>query len=645
MTKKIYLFLLSSCLLNGIVNAQTLFTYGNNQVSKQEFLRAYNKNKTAVTDKQQALKDYLELYGKFKLKVQAAKEMKLDTLQQLNYDLQNFRTQVEEGYLNDDKGIDALLDEAIARSQKDIHLLHFYVALSNKMPAADTVKAHKAMEEVREELIKGKTDYDELVNEITAEFLPIKGSDLGFITALQIPYTFENIAYSLKPGGVSKVIRTKTGLHIFKNEEEKPSAGRWKVAQILLAIPPEVDGVTLKKAEKLADSIYNTLKAGADFAETAKRLSDDKLTYMIGGEMPEFGTGKFDLPFEKAIFSLKNDGDITKPIFTRYGFHIVKRLQQKPTPIGRSDDNFVYTLKQQLLQDARVEIPKANFTKQVLVKTGFKKNTAIKENDLFAFADSVSENKIVGNYPINKKTIFSFAKLNVIGSDWLNFVKDYKLNNDVYKGETNKELYAKYINTAAIEYYRKHLEEFNDDFKYQMQEFKEGNMLFEAMERNVWSLAASDSIGLVKFYATNRQQYKWAESATIILFNCNSEKSANEAIAALQNGKNWKAIADASEGNLQADSGRYEITQIQLPPNTTLKEGLVTTPLLSTTDNTASFIKVLQTHPANTLRSFEEAKGLVINDYQNYLEEQWIAALKKKNPIKVNETVFKSLVD
>ena len=627
-----------------VLPAQTLFTYGTNQVSKQEFLRAYNKNKTEVKDKQQALKEYLDLYAKFKLKVQAAKEMKLDTLQQLNYDVQNFRTQVEEGYLNDEKGIDQLLDEALARSQKDIHLLHFYIAISNKMAAADTIKAKKAMEEVREDLLKGKTDYDELVNEISAEFTKIKGTDIGYITALQIPYQFENVAYSLKPGGVSKVIRTKTGLHVFKNEGEKPSAGRWKIAQILLAVPPNVDAVTLKKIEHIADSLYNSLQAGADFAEMAKKLSDDKLTYMIGGEMPEFGTGKYDLPFETAVFALKNDGDITKPIFTGYGFHIVKRLQQKPTPIGRTDENFVYTIKQQLLQDARANIPKANFTKQVLAKIGFKKNTAVKDEVLYQYADSVVESKTVGNYPINSKPIFSFTQLQVKGSDWLNFVKDYKLNNDVYKGESNKELLEKYINTAGIEYYRKHLEEFNDDFKYQMQEFKEGNMLFETMERNVWSRAANDSIGLMHFYTTHATQYKWAASASVYLFNCNSDKVANEAAVALQNGKSWKTIADESEGKIQADSGRYELSQIQLAPGSIIKEGTITKPLVNTSDFTASFVKILQLYPANAPRSFDEAKGLVINDYQNYLEEQWLTELKKKNPIKINEAVFNSLL-
>src|SRR6187431_2601203 len=107
--------------------SQTLFTYGPYPVGKEEFLRAYNKNKTPVTDKEQSLREYLDLYAKFKLKVRTAQDQRLDTLQQLEYDLQNFRSQVAEGYMNDEKEMNAMIDEAIQRSQKDIHLLHFSV--------------------------------------------------------------------------------------------------------------------------------------------------------------------------------------------------------------------------------------------------------------------------------------------------------------------------------------------------------------------------------------------------------------------------------------------------------------------------------------------------------------------------------------
>lgn len=623
--------------------SQTLFTYGTNAVSKDEFLRAYNKNKTPVADKEKAYREYLDLYSKFKLKVKAAYEMKLDTLPSLKYDIQNFRSQVEESYLNDEGRVNMLVDEAFQRSQKDIHLLHFYVNINSNMIPADTVKANKAIEKIRQRLLAGETTYDKIVSEVSDELIPVKGKDLGYITAFTVPYDIESLVYELKPGGVSAVRRTKSGLHVFKNADERKSAGRWKVAQILFAVPPTADDFQKTRIKDLADSVYTLVQQGGNFAELAKKFSDDRITYLTGGEMAEFGTGKFEMPFEKAVFALQKDGDITKPIFTGYGYHIVKRLQQKPVPSDKTDEAFMASLKQQVAQDARINVAKTSFIKTVMNKTGFKKNPAVKDEQLFKYADSVVATKEVGNYPINKTVLFSFAKSKVTGADWLHFVKDYKLNTDVYKGENNKALLEKYINTVALEYYRKHLEEYNDEFKYQMQEFKEGNMLFEVMERSVWSKAANDSTGLKKYYDAAKAKYKWDASASVLLFNANSIEAANEAAAALKSGKPWKDIAEQSEGKIQADSGRYEINQLQLPAGTTAAPGLITPSQLNETDNTASFIKVLQLYPEGQQRSFEEARGLVINDYQTELEEKWVAELKKKYPVKVNEALFKTL--
>jgi peptidyl-prolyl cis-trans isomerase SurA len=624
--------------------SQPLFTYGPNQVNKDEFLRAYNKNKTPVTDKEQSLREYLDLYIKFKLKVKEAKVLKLDTLQQMQYDIQNFRGQLEEGYLNDEKSVTTLLDEVFERSQKDIHLLHFSVLFNTKMNAEDSIKAYKAINEAREELLKGKTNYDELVDDIKEKITPIKGTDMGYITAFSLPYNIETLVYNLKPGEVTKVYRTKSALHIFKNTEERQGAGKWKVAQVLLAIPPNVSGPALKEIEKRADSIYELLQQGADFAELAKKYSDDRLTYQNGGELQQFGTGKYELPFEKAVFALKKDGDYTKPIFTGYGFHIVKRLQQHPIPTDKMDETYMAELKELLIKDKRINIAKDIFTKDIMAKTGFKRNAVVKAQQLFRYADSVAANGKIKNYPINKLMIFSFTKSNVTGRDWLNFIKDYKLNTDVYKGETNEALLDKYISTATIEYYRKHLEEFNEDFKYQQDEFKEGNMLFEIMERKIWSKASNDSIGLKKYYNENKAKYQWAESADTYLFNCNTAKTADEATAALHAGKNWKQIAEESDGKIQVDSGRYELTQLQVPAGAVLNENTITTPLLNAGDNTSSFVKIIKLYPASQQRSFDEARGLVINDYQNFLEAQWIETLKKKYPVKVNEPVFQSLL-
>lgn len=624
--------------------SQTVFTYGESQVGKDEFLRAYNKNKTPVADKEKSLREYLDLYIKFKLKVKAAQDIRLDTLRQLKYDMLNFSSQIEEGYLNDEKSTNALLDEAIKRSQKDIHLIHFYIPFNATTTSADSAKAIKVMNAVVENLKKGFTDYMGIANTASENNVTVTAKDIGYVTALTLSYAIENIVYNLKPDGVSSIYHAKNGLHVFKNVGERVSVGKWKIAQILFAIPPDVTAEQLKATEKTADSVYKLLAAGADFTTLAKKYSEDRLTAASGGELAEFGTGKYELNFETNVFALQHDGDISKPFFTSYGYHIVKRLQQHPIPTDRSDETFTYALKQQIEKDARSNAAKESFIKDITVKTGYKRNAAVKDADLFRYADSVTLNKTVGNYPIKNKIIFSFTKATIKGSDWLNFVKDYKLNRDVYKGESNAALLDKYVSTTILEYYRKHLDEYNADFKYQMKEFKEGNMLFEIMERKVWGKASSDSIGLQKYYNAHKEKYLWGSSAVVILFNCNDTTQAREAIEALKKGKDWKEITAQSEGKIQSDSGRYELSQLQLPANATIAPGYISMPVLNSGDNTPVFVKVLQLFPANQQRNFNEARGLVINEYQNYLEEKWIAELKRRYLVKVNETVFQSLL-
>lgn len=641
--KKMYLLIAFTICATPIFS-QILFTYGGIAVDTAEFLRAYNKNKLPVADKEKSLREYVQLYARFKLKVQAAKELKLDTLQQLRYDLQNFGSQVQDTYLNDNKSVDALIDEAFERSRKDIHLLHFFVPLTIKPTLADSLHAYQIINAVPEEFKNAASDNFFQTKKLSESYVPLQLSDLGYITVFSLPYAIENLVYNIKPGSFTKVYHTKTGLHIFKNIEERKSIGKWSIAQILLSIPPDADQVAILEIKRKADSVYALLKGGANFEALAKKISEDRLTAATGGELPSFGSGKFDVAFEAKILELKKDGDILKPFISSYGFHILKRLQQIDNPAAITDESYRNTLKQQVEKDARINVAKANFVKDILVKIGFKRNLLVKDAVLFKYADSISSTKMLGKYPINNKIIFSFVKKNYSGADWLNFIKDYKLNADVFKGESNAALLDKFISISATDYYRKNLTTYNADYKYQLQEFKEGNMLFEIMERNVWSKAANDSVGLKKYYDAHKTKYVWDSSATVLLFNCSDTGIAKKAIASLKNGMNWKAIAEQSNGKIQADSGRFEIAQLQITDTEKLEAGYISKPLLNSGDNTTSFIKVLLIFPTKQQRNFAESRGLIINDYQSFLEEKWLEQLKKRYPVIVNERVFKTLL-
>ncbi len=283
-------------------------------------------------------------------------------------------------------------------------------------------------------------------------------------------------------------------------------------------------------------------------------------------------------------------------------------------------------------------------TKEILVKIKYKKNPAVNDELLCLYADSAAYSKENLKYPIAKEVVFSIAGNPVKAAEWLNFAKEYKLNKDLYKDESNKALLEKFINTTAITYYRKHLEEYNDDFKYQMEEFKEGNLFFEIMEKKVWNKSSNDPVALKEYYNANKDHFLWVESADVILINARSYAYADYASENMKKGKYWQSIAEASEGMIQGDSARYEIAQLPIKPRTKLTEGSILEIVRNNADNSASFVKVLKIYPAKLQRNFDEAKSLVINEYQKQLEDNWMNELVKKYPVRVNTTVFQSLL-
>jgi peptidyl-prolyl cis-trans isomerase SurA len=642
--KSILLLFCLSCSAAAL-NAQTLFTYGNHAVDKQEFLRAYEKNKSVTDSKAQAVKEYVDLYLKFKLKVQAAKDLRLDTMPQLKSEIQSFRAQIEENYMSNDKAVNELVNEAVAHAEKDLHVIHFFTALNTNTP--DSAKAVNDIQQAYADLSDSRIVYKNVLTDIPQKFSSIKASDIGYITAFTLPYEFEKIIYALKAGSVSQPYRSKKGLHLFKVLDERSNPGKWKIAQILLAVPPgnEPSGSIL--LQQKADSIYLQLNTGADFADMAKKYSDDKLTYLSGGQLTEFTTGRYQSDFENQVFKLVKDGEISKPFLTEYGFHIVKRLSVKPLPAYKNDAAFLYEIKQKVQEDYRINTAKELFTKSILKSVLYKRNITVKDAELFRYADSVALNPF--NYqnkrfPVNNKAIYSFAKNILTGKDWLQFVATYKTNTDLNKPETNAVLLEKFVTAKSVEYYKNHLEYYNPEFRNQMEEFKEGNLLFEVMERKVWSSAANDNNGLKKYYQQHQDKYAWATSADVLIFSCTNKKRAEESLTALQGGKDWKIIARQDPSAVQIDSGRYELSQIALPEGAVPLEGMITPIVVNATDSTAGFVKIIKIHPANEQRSFEEARGLVINDYQNLLEEKWILELKRKYPVKINEKVLETLV-
>ena len=626
------------------LSAQSLFTIDHTGVSKEEFLKAYSKNNNSQKPTSGSYRDYLELYIRYKLKVRAAYDAQLDTLPGQRTELQNFRQQVAETYLKDETSLDRLVKEVFQRGQKDLRLAHILIALPKNPSVTDTLRAYEKAMAAYAALKKGKK-FGETAREYSEDpSVKSNAGSLGFITVFTLPYQLEGLAYSLAPGQFSKPYRTKGGYHIFKNEGERKALGRVKIAQILLAFPPSSTATIQMTARQKADSLYALLQQGADFAALARVNSGDNLSYQQGGELPEFGIGRYDSAFEATAFALDKDGAISKPLASTFGYHILKRLARKPFP-AQLDEESMAQLKQQVLNDPRIEISRKALLDRILQQTDFHR-AEFSDPDLWAFTDSAMRNMGLSAFRgLGYNTVlFTFTRQSYNIKEWLDYARNIR-GQRPGGAQADKELFDRYIERTAQDYYRNHLEEYNKDFAFQLTEFREGNLLFEIMQRKIWDKASTDSAGLRKYYEAHKDKYWWDASADALLFTCNNARTAEDLKARLQSHSigAWRQMTDSGASAIQADSGRYELAQIPNPAKTDLNSGSFTAFSTNQADNSVSFAYILNVYHQRSPRNYRDARGFVINDYQGFMEDQWIAELKKKYAVKVDESVFKSL--
>ncbi|HRP56973.1 peptidylprolyl isomerase [Agriterribacter sp.] len=640
----ILLVLSGSCL-----SAQTLFTYGKYKVDKAEFLRAFYKNNTG--DKSgQAMHKYLDLFIAFKLKVQAAKDRKMDTLPGQKNDLLNFRRQIETDYLTSDSIVHALVKEAFNRSRKDIHIAHIFIPFDERYVkdpsvtpgnAVDTLAAWQNIQKAYEALKNG-ADFG-----LTAEKYSLDPSvennkgDIGFITVFSLPYPLESVAYTLQTGTFSMPCKSRAGYHIIKKIAERPAFGRMRAAQILLAYTPAASNEERQKQKKLADSLYNALKQGGDFEALARQFSSERNASTTGGLMPDFGVGRYDPVFENAVLSLKNDGDISVPFETAYGIHLVKRI--KHLPVSSDSSQAEALLKTAVSQDSRIDIAGEQFTAQMLQHTGYQKKYS--DALLWAVTDSfLARGNFIPSKGIDAQAIlFSFDKENTTVNDWLTYIQAEK---NKYSGTSTlpyPAIMKTFVSLQAKDYYRAHLEDYNADFRNQLTEFSEGNQLFEIMEQEVWSKAAEDKKGLQQYYEKHKEKYTWGPSVNAIFFTTDDRKTAEDISRDIENYiKKWRTLAESSAGRIIADSARFELGQVP-GAGEDIRPGQITTLVTDPSNGSTNFMYVLNVYHEPAQRSFDEARGLVINDYQAVLEEKWIKVLKKKYRVKVNEKILQTI--
>jgi len=631
------------------VNAQNsdptvLMTVGRYPVSLQEFKSMYYKNlpKDSIKN-QKALDNYLKLFTEFRLKVNAAMDARLDTTPQFKQEMGEYRQKLADPYMRDQTVEDNLVKEAYERMKTDVRVSHILLKLSNDASPADTMAMYKKIMDIRNKIVKKEMTFEAAAKQYSMDDRSgPNGGDIGYVTSLETFYPFENAVYSTKVGDISLPVHTSLGYHLIMVTDKKADLGQLLVAHIMVRTPAKMSSADSLKLYNKIDSLYHLVKDGQDFAEVAKKFSQDPSSGKHGGTLPWFGVGRMPPQFEKASFELKNVGDISTPIRTAYGWHVIKLLGKKGlAPFDSLKDG----LSSRIMKDERSQQSVDALVTEVKKKYNFHETPNAKEE----FYKVIDSTYYTGKWTADKAkgltgTMFTLGEKSVTQQDFANYLVHNQMTGE-YKGReypVNK-FYPKFVKDQCLKFKNEMLEKENPAFAEMLNEYRDGILLFDITDKMVWTRALKDTTGLQKFYADHKNSYLWGERADASIYTCADEKVAKDVRHLIKDGKSDKdIIAEVNAKNpdgVSYTSGMYE-KKDNATVDASWKQGESDN---QTVKGKVVFVNVRKIMPPAP-KNLDDVRGMVTTDYQNYLMSQWLDELRAKYPVTVNQQALSQVI-
>ena len=634
------IFLLSAVCQAQDLNNKILMTIGDNKIQAGEFIRMYKKS--IEPGKPLDIDNYLEQFIVFKLKVSDAVAQGFDTTKAFRNELSGYRNQLAQNYLTDAQTKEKLLSKTYQRSLTEINAWHILIALVPEASSEDTLKAWQKASDVRERIIKGEP-FERVARAASDDqSVKINGGNLGYFTVFQMIMPFEDAAYSLKIGAISEPVRTPYGYHIIKVTDKRPSKGKIKVAHIMKSAPPGTSESEAKLAEEEINSIYKKLQDSASFKELAAMYSDHKESALKGGELDWFGVGEIISDFSEAAFSLRDTGDYTKPVRTIYGWHIIKLTDRKPP--GSFEETRSY-LESKINQSNLNSISKKSFVEKLKKEYNFK----INEEAYIWFVQNTDTLIIQGLKKYDRTTmpatnLYKFANQYLTTNSFANYIE--KRGSMVVTNDSVIFINRSIETRAAdhlITYENSVLEKKYPEFRYLMNEFHDGMLLFEISEKKVWNRVSNDSTGLKQYYEDHKNNYLSKQSIDAKIYTLRSPKGEKTLSSAF---KKYSKKPDTDglmikKFNKNNDSlliiNQQKWIRGEDPEIDNLKW---VTGIQSFKKGGFPSIILINTVNAPVPLSFKEVQVEMMTGYQDYLEKEWIGQLKKKNSVKIDNLVL-----
>jgi len=619
-------------------------TIGDIPVSKEEFEANYRKNNTNILDDKdrKTAVEYIDMYVNFKLKVLEAQKLGYDTVKSFVDELKGYRNELAKPYLTNVSLNEEMVQNAYYRTLHERKASHILIRVAPEASPADTLAAWNKITDLRNQIIAG-ADFSEIASKYSEEPSAAENRGvLGYFSAFQMVYPFEDMTYKTPVGQVSQIVRTRFGYHLIKVEDERLTPGEIKVAHIMKMFPKQASQETIDHLKLVADSIWQKATSGADFAELAKKYSDDKQSAVNGGVMNWFTPTTMVPSFAEAAFALKNDGDISPVMRTPYGWHIIKRIELRTTqPLEKMRAELESKIKQ---NPAISEYSDAAFDKKLRAEYQLKTN---KENfaKLVALLADTSgrENLSTKVTPLKNIQLFSFANQNYICGNFTDFLKEKHF---IPKKTTNPEpelnvLFEKFISQKLLEYENSQLETKYPDFARTYREYHDGILLFNISKDKIWDVASADTARLQKYYDQTQKKYFWNDRFKGWVIEAKNPELKIK-VETLLDGKEMSKKELTDLFNTKTENN-VQITEVAVEKgeNPVVDYFTWNGPKPAGFDETITFVhgKIVQ----NEQKQLKDAWGLYSSDFQEQIEKEWIASLKVKYPVTVNKKVLKKI--
>ena len=620
---------------------QVLMTIGDQNITVKDFCDVYYKNnlKSDVIEKKSV----------------DAERLQLDTSAKFKKELAGYRKQLAKPFMSSDDITEELVQEAYQRKLKDIRASHILIRCDKNALPSDTLKAYNKAMDIRKKAIAKGADFAALADQYSEDpsakgmkatdqtpARPGNHGDLGYFTVFDMVYPFETGAYNTKEGEVSMPVRSDFGYHLIKVKSVTDALGSIQAAHIFLQLPADASEEDEDAMRKKADNIYKELMAqdGKNWDEAVRQYTDDKGTISRNGALSNFTVSRIVPEFIEACKSLEK-GQIAKPVRTMYGYHIIKLLDY--SGIG-SLEKERKGLTERIEKDMRSKKSEEVVIKQAKNEYHFKQDDKALESFMATIDSTILRNEYKPASNVNMgATLFSLDGSVTKVSDFVAYIKEKMTpQRHVSPATYAYQLYEAFSNEKVMDYADAHLEDKYPEFKALVQEYKDGILLFDLMDREVWTKAVKDTLGLQEFHDRNANKYMWENRAYATIVTVTRPESLPKVKALIDSGVELDSLRNAirrdSIGYAFVRKGYYQRGDNQYVDQTEWKVGEVNE-IASTVDQSTTivFIRELRDPEPKTLK---EARGLVTSDYQVELEQQWVQSLKERYPVKINEKVL-----